>query len=403
MSQPISQPDKWRAVLQQQRLANIEFWLDKLDTCEDLASFVLKEYDNLLHALEKALQQDDLFDLAYHLIRKLDLIVFGYVDWDRWLIYLDEGVQISRRLQREAERAYLMECIGNIHLHRAEIQEAEIIYLETAEIFQRLGEQDRYARSLSRLGQIAYDLHQDLRAGVDLCQQAIHLADQLQNEILSGFCYAALSYVYRAAREWRLCLQAAKTAYEFLQASDVPRIREQLLARIILAHIFLGEWDSVNEEAAQLTELFTANGDIDGLATHKGNLGVAAFKQGNYPLAEALWQEVLSLQSQIQRPFALAMLYNNLGKVYTKMEEWEVAQDFLEKAVIILENIADKPSWANTMDNLVDLYEAQEQFDKCRVILEQVLTQMQDFDLDSPVQELLSNMQLRLQTLPLQT
>jgi hypothetical protein len=61
--------------------------------------------------------------------------------------------------------------------------------------------------------------------------------------------------------------------------------------------------------------------------------------------------------------------------------------------------MADRYNWANSMDNLVDLYEAQGEVDKCRAVLEQVLTRLQNVDPDAPVQKLLSTMEQRRQTL----
>ena len=399
MSPTITKSDKWLTVLQQRRLANIEYWLHKLDACEELATFVLAEYDNLLRTLESALQQDNTFDLAYRLIRKLSLVVFGYVDWDRWLVYLEEAVYIGRRLHRDAERAFILERIGHIYVQRADYAQAELLYREAADIFQRLGDQESYAYTLSRLGQTIYPLRQDLRESVALCQRAIQLGQQLQKNTLIGHSYDAIAYVYEHAREWQLCLEAAQAAYSIFQNSNQPRMKEHMLLRMVLANIFLEDWEAVDENAAHLTEMFTAVGDIDGLSDHKTNLGIAAFKQKNYELAETLWQEALSLQSQIQRPFSLATIYNNLGKVYTKMGEWEAAYDFLQKAIGLFEEIADIHNWANSMDNLVDLYEAQGDIDKCCLTLEQVLTRLNDVTPDAPVQKLLSVMRHRLQTI----
>jgi tetratricopeptide (TPR) repeat protein len=82
------------------------------------------------------------------------------------------------------------------------------------------------------------------------------------------------------------------------------------------------------------------------------------------------------------------------------MGEWEAAHDFLQKALLLYEQLADRHNWANSMDNLVDLYEAQGEIDKCRIVLEQVLIRMQDVDPDTPVQKLLVTMRRRLQALP---
>ena len=400
MSQPIAKLDKWQAVLRRKRVANIEYWLHKLDACTELNTFVVKEYGNLLHALESALQQDATFYLAYRLIQNLSFVVFGYVDWDRWLVYLQEAIEISRRLEKEAEQAFLMERMCHILFHRSDFQQAEVLYREASEIFQRLRDLESYAFTLSRLGLTTYELHQDFPKSVALCNRAIELASSLSNNMLKSHLYDALSYIYFREREWRFCLQVAQVAYALIQSSNHPRMKEHIQARIVASHIWLEEWEMVDDKAAQLTEMFLKAGDIAGLSGFKNSLGIAAFKQGNYELAESLWQEALGMQSQIQQPSSLANIYNNLGKVYTKMGEWEAAEDFLQRAIRIFDQLADIYNWANSMDNLVDLYEAQSRIEPCRVVLKQVLTRLDATDPDAPVQKLLGLMRQRLRTLP---
>jgi hypothetical protein len=81
------------------------------------------------------------------------------------------------------------------------------------------------------------------------------------------------------------------------------------------------------------------------------------------------------------------------------MGEWEAAHDFLDKAILMFEEIADMYNWANSMDNLVDLYEAQGNIGQCCAVLEQVLLRLQNIDPDAPEQKLLTTMQQRLQAL----
>jgi hypothetical protein len=81
------------------------------------------------------------------------------------------------------------------------------------------------------------------------------------------------------------------------------------------------------------------------------------------------------------------------------MGEWEAAHDFLDKAILMFEEIADMYNWANSMDNLVDLYEAQGDIGQCCAVLERVLLRLQNIDPDAPEQKLLTTMQQRLQAL----
>ncbi|MCZ7667353.1 MAG: hypothetical protein M5U34_09170 [Chloroflexi bacterium] len=100
---PDDKQANWREVLERQKLANATRWLTILDGQPDPSHTVIQDYDNLLRALETALQKEASFDLAFQLIEKLFPIVFGYADWERWLIYLAQAVTLSQQVHKKYE------------------------------------------------------------------------------------------------------------------------------------------------------------------------------------------------------------------------------------------------------------------------------------------------------------
>ncbi|HFQ92871.1 MAG TPA: hypothetical protein ENK32_02595, partial [Anaerolineae bacterium] len=78
----------------------------------DVASLVATDYENLLRAVETALNDPNVFDLAYRLIRALFSIVYGYGDWERWLVYLEQALAMSQQINRPLEEAFLFEYRG---------------------------------------------------------------------------------------------------------------------------------------------------------------------------------------------------------------------------------------------------------------------------------------------------
>lgn len=118
-----------------------------------------------------------------------------------------------------------------------------------------------------------------------------------------------------------------------------------------------------------------------------------AFGQENYQLAEAAWQEALQLLSQIQEPTELASIYNNLGMVYTKLAEWETAESMLLKAITSYRRFGDLFNWANSLDNLSDLYEAQGKTAEFKHTLQEAIAGLQVLKETPHANELLEYMQ----------
>jgi len=205
-----------------------------------------------------------------------------------------------------------------------------------------------------------------------------------------------LSYVYLRSLRIPEGLAAAERAYERFERQSNRKFADKALLNMVFTWISLGEWQKVEEVSGELMESLAAEGDIRNLIRLKNSLGIAAFKQNNWLAAEALWQEALILHSQIQEPREIANLYNNLGMVYTKLEEWNAAYDMLQQAIAAYKQLGDTYYWANAMDNLADLYEAREDDDAVRQILEEAKAGLQPILDTDHAQELLQNINARL-------
>ena len=398
MTHSISNRNQWRDILRRQSLANTEHWLALLATSDDPAALIAKDYDNLLRALETALQSRDTFDLAYRLIQALYPVAVDYADWDRWLVYLEKAFAICSDLGFQAEQARLLTQIGDIVYRTGDLQRAEELYRRSAENSSTLGDEARYATILAKLA-VVYDLQGKMNEGLALCHEALAIAESIGDAEVIAQTNINLSHIYRRARDLPNGLATAQQAYAFYQKLGNLQFANKALLNIVAIWAELDKWDEVDKVSAELMGALTATGDIRTLSQLKNNLGVVAFNQANYKVAEASWQEALRLHSQIQEPTELAGLYNNLGKVYTAMKEWDTAQEMLEKAIAAYQGLGDVYNWANSLDNLAELYETQGKTAACRRVLEKAIAGLPTIVNTPHAQELLTNMRQRLNSL----
>jgi tetratricopeptide (TPR) repeat protein len=158
----------------------------------------------------------------------------------------------------------------------------------------------------------------------------------------------------------------------------------------------LNKWEQADAASAELLEILSASGDVLTLVVLKNTVGVIAFNQSNYTAAELAWQEALQLSLQMQAPHQSASLYNNLGKLYTVMAEWDEAARMLEQSIRIYRQFGDTYNWANAMDNLADVYEAQGLRPALQETLETAVSTLSTVKPTPPIQALLQTMRQRL-------
>ena len=391
----ISEKAKWRNVLQQQKLTNAQRWLSILETSENLTSLVNEEYDNFLRALETTLQASESFDIAYQLGQILYPITFGYADWDRWLVYLQQMLETSKTLHKEHEEARLLQQIGDIQYHKGNLQDAEENYHTAGLLYRSQENLSDYSRTLAMRG-LLKAVHGKAAEGISLCKKALATAEEAKDQLALANAHLNLSSIYRRTRHRDKALSNAQTAYNLFHKLGYASLLTKPSITLIGIWAESGNWEEINKLSTELITILTVSGDVHKLSQLKNNLGVVAYQQGNYNMAEKAWQETLQLHSQIQEPMDLAGIYNNLGMVYTQLKEWETAEEMLFKAIVAYKRFGDVFNWANSLDNLADLYEVQEQTAAFRQTLQEAIDGLQILKETTHGRELLEYMQQRL-------
>jgi tetratricopeptide (TPR) repeat protein len=232
--------------------------------------------------------------------------------------------------------------------------------------------------------------------GISLCQSALATAKKAEDSLALANANLNLSNIYRRIRNWEQALKTAQTAYTLYHELGYSTLLTKTSITLIAIWAESGNWEEINRLSVELMAVLNTSGDVHNLSQLKNNMGISAFSQGNYNIAEAAWQEALQLNSQIQEPMELASIYNNLGMVYTHLEEWETAEEMLLKAITGYRHFGDTFSWANSLDNLADLYEVRGQTAEFKKTLQEAIAGLQVLKETPHADELLDYMQKRL-------
>ena len=358
MTTLISNQAQWQQILRRQKLANAQHWLMTLEQAPDPAEFALREYDNLFKAFEFTLCFPDTVDLAYRYIIALNPIVFGFADWDRWLKYLEQALQLSQKAQRTELEVRLRELYADFLIHMGFPKKALTYYEDVKGVYKNENDLDRFARILTKLA-TEYGRYGDPSLAKQYMEQAVAIANKQNDAELSAHVYLDLSAFEMRNQNFEASIAAGEVAYKLYQKLDNERFMLRVLINKAACLARLGQWDQVNNLFEQLVDKMDESSEQINLVRLKNNLGLAAFDQGNLETAESYWQEALQLAEQIHSPIEMGFLYCNLGLVYNHLEEWEYAEKMHHKALLTFSQLGDTVNWANAVENLAELYLAQ--------------------------------------------
>ncbi|MCA9977691.1 MAG: tetratricopeptide repeat protein [Anaerolineales bacterium] len=357
MSRSPSDLTRWQNVLRRQKQSNARQWLAKLETAEDLSELVEQEYANLLRVLENTIQDEESFEFVFDLIQKLHPFVVGYADWDRWLTYLQQALAQSQKLGHPQQAARLSELVSDIAFLSGDWNQAKGFYGRSLRAYEESGDLKGYVSALARLSAI-HAAQGEIEAAINLGVEAISVSDSTGDSAALASAKLTLSQTYYHAREMTQSLALSKEALALGQQLGLSDLVDKALLNIVACEISLALWEEAEKTAKMLESRLNQASGIQRLSQIKNNLGIIAFHRNDYLAAEHAWQEALHLHSQMQYPAEAAGIRNNLGKVYTQLGEWETAEQMLLQAIEVYDSLGDLYQWANTMDNLADLYKA---------------------------------------------
>ncbi len=375
MTTLISNQSQWQQILRRQKLANAQRWLLTLEQSPNPTELALHEYDNLFKAFEFTLLYPDTIDLAYRYILVLNPIVFGFADWDRWLKYLEQALALSQKASRSEVEVHIKELYADFLVHMGFPKRAIRYYEEVKTVYQTNDELDRFARILTKLA-TEYGRLGDMNIAQNYMDKAVAIANQLNDQELLAHVCLDLSAFEMRNQNWKAGLEASEKAYKLYEAVQDSRFMLRALTNKSACLAHLGDWEEVEQLSTHLVEQMSDAKHQLNFIKLKINLGFAAYSQNDIRMAELHWQEALQLAEQINVPMQKGVLYCNLGAVYNHFEEWEVAEKMHHKALITLAKLGDIENWANAVENLAELYKAQNRNSELRQLLTRAIVKL---------------------------
>ncbi|CAH3162003.1 unnamed protein product [Pocillopora meandrina] len=136
------------------------------------------------------------------------------------------------------------------------------------------------------------------------------------------------------------------------------------------AYRHISDYISAERYGKKLFDLYRGKGEA---TSCYGNLGTMFESLGQYDKAEEYLQKALVIKTEIGDRGGEASCYGNLGTVFESLGQYDKAEEYLQKALVIKTEIGDRKGEATNYGNLGTVFKSLGQYDKAEEYLQKAL------------------------------
>lgn len=229
-------------------------------------------------------------------LRRLGYIHWQKADYSMALEFYNAALEKAALCNADLLIGKIKIEVGNLHLHMKDHKKAERIYLDALTIMKDGADLKELARLYNNLGACYLDM-QRYNEAVEVLKQCAAVGKKIGDKTIQGWAYFNIA-------EGFLKLGRPRDALKFLDKA---------------------------------MELLKQQCDRPGIASTHLNYGLAYSALGDWDKAKVHFGKTLKMEQDFGMPAIVGEAFREIGKVYLKKGDKELARKYLEKALKVYE------------------------------------------------------------------
>ena len=392
----VAEQRAWSAFFHQRVSANARYWLDQIAAHSVEAPLLHRERDNIVKALDRALQLEAAWEPASHLL----LAFHPYMerrgvmaDWER---FVEVSLELSRQKGEPAAEGALLDRLGELKRDQGFREAAAACHEKAHLLCEGVGDTAGSARALANLGHV-YRLERRYGEAARVLERALEGFRECQELDGQGFAHNTLGLVRFDEYKLKDALACYREAYDVWSESGSLEGMARAQHNMGNTYRAQGNWLEAETCLRSAIALYERTHSRLYLALASMDLGNVHLELRQPERAETLYLRAEAVMKETGYTRGLAMVSNNLGMACTQQRKWSPAEGFLERSISLWRQLGEPVSQANTEDNLAEAYLKQQKWELAREVLAQALGRLSGFAVEGQVEELLSDIDEHLQ------
>jgi len=250
-----------------------------------------------------------------------------------------------------------------------------LIALGTAQkalsLWQIVGDKAWLARSYAQIGRI-YQAQNNLPEATQNYEEVRKLWRELNNPTEEARVLINMGYIEYRKGDWQREISYQTQAQALIDEKAEPAMMGQIASGLAEAFNESGLPEVGLEHYQRALQYFLPTQNSHAIAYLTYSIGRTYYLLGKYPEAIAQFQQVLA--DQTTDSFNVAASYQYLGRVHIATEQYELARQNLDRALVIYQRTGNPREAAFVQGLLGQLYDEQGQVERARPYYQEALT-----------------------------
>ncbi len=247
--------------------------------------------------------------------------------------------------------------LGVLSQDRGDYDDAERLYRQAVEIFERLDDQVGMSAGYHHLGSLAQN-RGDYDAAERLYRRALETFERLGDQARMSAGYGQLGNLAQDRGDYDAAERSHRRALEISESLGDREFMAKSYHQLGRLAQLRGDYADAEPLCRRALEIEERLGDQAGMARSYGELGIVAVRRGNYDDAERLHRQALEISERVGDQAVMAAAHHHLGILAQLREDYEAAGRSYRRALVIEERLGDQAGMAASYRVLAVLSEA---------------------------------------------
>jgi tetratricopeptide (TPR) repeat protein len=390
------EPDFWPSLFRRQVAANAQYWTKQIATHAADTPHLYAERDNIVKALNRALQLEAAWSPAVDLLLAFHPYMERQGVMAQWEQYVKATLEISRCQGDQPAEAALLDRLGELKRDQGDWAGAATYHEQACQIYETIGDATGRARALGNLGQV-YRLQRRFPEARTVLEEALdsHPAPDLS---VKAFLHMTLGLLQYDELQHQGAIASYQTAYQLWSQVGNTEGMARTQHNVSLVHLALGDWPQAESSLRRAIALYDQTHSRLYSAVAAMDLGNVYLERGQYGEAEVLYRQARAVMEESGYARGLAQVFNNLGMACTRQGKCDLAEELFGRSIALWRQLGEPVSQANAEDNLAEVYLLQHKWQAARELLNKARLRLNAFEPKGRVSALLSDIDDHLHT-----
>lgn len=276
--------------------------------------------------------------LASEYLKKAN--TFRWINSDSAIFYANKAYYAAQENNQTVIAGNSLEQLGYIYYYLGNYKTSELYFNRAIEIFKMADSLRPVAKCYEWLGNIELSVgltHQAMAHYVE----SMELYDSLGMEDKKVNAYLNFGQVYMEQGDYEKALENFELVVELYEDHEVDESMARLYSSIGTAYLRMNKLDQAEEYLSASLQLANSEGSLGNILVALNNLALVDILALRYDKALGIFEEVVELCEKFDDISGLATAYANIGNILTEQNHYDSALVYFNKSRVLAEEIND--------------------------------------------------------------